>query len=230
LTPDTYREIENQLGAIQAKNLNIALISTIRLAVDFRAHPYSDDFLFGTMVTKKSRAGIWILNRPDEALWRELTRAAARMGASYFVFLGRVIPMKRDELKQAWVVQDHINVSGKNPLIGPNDADFGTRFPDMTNLYDNALRALAMECTKNFGKTCGTAVCLVLQSNLRLTALEDGILSLRDDLIVSNDVYAGAITAKHLGGSSAGLIFSDGVPINMINGCVAELVDKISQV
>lgn len=39
------------------------------------------------------------------------------------------------------VIDDHINFSGQNPLVGPNDARFGPRFFDMTHAYDPALRA-----------------------------------------------------------------------------------------
>ena len=38
------------------------------------------------------------------------------------------------------LISDHINFSGSNPLIGPNDESFGTRFPDQTNVYDRDLR------------------------------------------------------------------------------------------
>ena len=33
------------------------------------------------------------------------------------------------------IIRDHINMM-PNPLIGPNDEQFGTRFPDMTRAYD----------------------------------------------------------------------------------------------
>ena len=34
------------------------------------------------------------------------------------------------------VISDFINLSGKNPLTGPNLDAFGVRFPDMTYAYD----------------------------------------------------------------------------------------------
>ncbi|MBX3216386.1 MAG: purine-nucleoside phosphorylase [Labilithrix sp.] len=38
------------------------------------------------------------------------------------------------------IVTDHLNLMGQHPLLGPNEDALGTRFPDMTNAYDKALR------------------------------------------------------------------------------------------
>ena len=49
------------------------------------------------------------------------------------------------------VIDDHINLLGSNPLIGPNDDRFGLRFPDMTEVYSTRLRALADAAAREIG-------------------------------------------------------------------------------
>jgi purine-nucleoside phosphorylase len=43
------------------------------------------------------------------------------------------------------LIKDHINFMFQNPLIGPNEAELGVRFPDMSEAYSQRLRAVARE-------------------------------------------------------------------------------------
>lgn len=48
------------------------------------------------------------------------------------------------------VIKDHINMTGKNPLVGENLEELGPRFPDMSNAYNKDFREIinsaASEC------------------------------------------------------------------------------------
>jgi purine-nucleoside phosphorylase len=61
------------------------------------------------------------------------------------------------------VISDHINLLGDNPLIGPNDDTLGARFPDMSEPYDPALRALAREVASQNGITIREGVYVAVQ-------------------------------------------------------------------
>lgn len=49
------------------------------------------------------------------------------------------------------LISDHINLSGDNPLIGPNLDAFGPRFPDMSDLYTASLRRAIKQAAEKEG-------------------------------------------------------------------------------
>lgn len=58
------------------------------------------------------------------------------------------------EVGDFMLIEDHINLTGKSPLTGANDASLGTRFPDMTFAYAPALREKALTAAEQ----CGTVL------------------------------------------------------------------------
>lgn len=56
------------------------------------------------------------------------------------------------------MLADHINLTGANPLIGPNEDDWGPRFPDMTAAYHPDLRATAAAEARALGMNLQTGV------------------------------------------------------------------------
>jgi purine-nucleoside phosphorylase len=49
------------------------------------------------------------------------------------------------------LIEDHMNFTGLNPLVGPNDETLGLRFPDMSRAYDRELRTLAGQAAGRAG-------------------------------------------------------------------------------
>lgn len=49
------------------------------------------------------------------------------------------------------VIEDHINLTGENPLVGPNEDQWGIRFPHMIGAYDKKLIQLTIESGQALG-------------------------------------------------------------------------------
>ncbi len=71
-------------------------------------------------------------------------RVMARLGVEVLIIssaAGGLNPLF--EQADLMLVTDHINLTGRNPLVGPNLDVLGPRFPDMSSAYDRELRVLA---------------------------------------------------------------------------------------
>ena len=69
------------------------------------------------------------------------TRAIARLGVKALILTNAAGGINTN-LKPGtlMVMDDHINLLGSNPLVGPNEDAFGPRFPDMSEVYSKRLR------------------------------------------------------------------------------------------
>lgn len=97
------------------------------------------------------------------------------------------------------LISDHINMSGQNPLAGPNDERFGPRFFDMTGAYSPRLRALAQETARSQGFAMKEGVYMSVMGPSYETPSE--ILAFRAlgaDLIGMSTVQE-TIAARHMG-------------------------------
>lgn len=71
-------------------------------------------------------------------------RVLRGLGASQLVVTNAAGALNPDfRPGQIMLIEDHLNLTGTDPLIGPNDDAIGLRFPDMSRAYDPALRQLA---------------------------------------------------------------------------------------
>jgi len=71
-------------------------------------------------------------------------RVMARIGVKHIILTNAAGGINATFSEGAlMVIDDHINLLGSNPLIGPNDDGFGPRFPDMSEVYSSRLRNIA---------------------------------------------------------------------------------------
>lgn len=103
------------------------------------------------------------------------------------------------------LISDHINLTGANPLTGPNDESAGPRFPDMTEVYCAEFRKIAHAAAKSFGLKLKEGVYAGLLGPSYETPAEIRYLrSIGADLVGMSTVHE-AIGAAHAGMKVLGL-------------------------
>jgi purine-nucleoside phosphorylase len=95
-------------------------------------------------------------------------------------------------------INDHINFTGGNPLVGVNEDKFGPRFPDLSKLWTPRLRQLAHDCAEQQGVTLKDGVYAgVLGPNYETPAEVRMLRTLGADVVGMSTVYE-AIVAGHM--------------------------------
>ena len=97
------------------------------------------------------------------------------------------------------VMDDHINLLGSNPLVGPNEDAFGARFPDMTEVYSRRLRGIADDVAHGQGLQIGHGVYVALHGPSYETPAEIRFLRTIGADAVGMSTVPEAIVARHMG-------------------------------
>jgi len=97
------------------------------------------------------------------------------------------------------VIDDHINLMGSNPLIGPNDEGFGPRFPDMTAVYSPRLRKAADDTATELGLALAHGIYAACHGPSYETPAEIRYLRTIGADAVGMSTVPEAIVARHMG-------------------------------
>jgi purine-nucleoside phosphorylase len=97
------------------------------------------------------------------------------------------------------MISDHINLLGENPLIGPNENDFGTRFPDMSNAYDADWRKKVQEIASKKSIKLHEGVYLASKGPTFETAAEIEMMKLMGADAAGMSTVPEVIVARHSG-------------------------------
>jgi purine-nucleoside phosphorylase len=96
-------------------------------------------------------------------------------------------------------VSDHLNLQGTSPLVGPNDESLGPRFPDLTDAYDPAYRALALEAAGRLGIPLGEGVYAAWLGPAFETPAEIRMLRALGADLVGMSTVPEVLAARHMG-------------------------------
>jgi purine-nucleoside phosphorylase len=97
------------------------------------------------------------------------------------------------------VIDDHLNLIGSNPLVGPNDDRFGPRFPDMSEVYSARLRRIADEAGAALGMRLPHGIYAALLGPSYETPAEIRYLRTIGADAVGMSTVPEAIAARHMG-------------------------------
>jgi purine-nucleoside phosphorylase len=96
------------------------------------------------------------------------------------------------------VIDDHINLTGHNPLVGENDERFGMRFPDMSEVYSARLRRVADEAGRALDLTLPHGIYAALLGPSYETPAEIRYLRTIGADAVGMSTVPEAIVARHM--------------------------------
>jgi purine-nucleoside phosphorylase len=97
------------------------------------------------------------------------------------------------------VIDDHINLTGGNPLVGDNDDRFGVRFPDMSEVYSLRLRRVADQVGAVLGHALPHGIYAALLGPSYETPAEIRYLRTIGADAVGMSTAVEAIVARHMG-------------------------------
>lgn len=96
-------------------------------------------------------------------------------------------------------ISDHLMLNFPNPLIGPNLDELGPRFPDMSAVYDPALRAVLHETAGKIGVTLAEGIYAQLTGPSFETPAEVRLLRSFGAVAVGMSTACEAVAARHMG-------------------------------
>ena len=136
-----------------------------------------------------------------------VTNAAGAINTSY----------KQGELV---AISDHINLTGSNAALGPNEAKFGPRFFDMTTAYSPKLRALAhAEAAKQNIPLPEGVYLAVLGPSYETPAEIRAFRTLGADLVGMSTVHE-VIIARHMGIEVLGISLVTNMAAGVLNEAI----------
>ena len=102
-------------------------------------------------------------------------------------------------------ITDHLNLTARNPLVGPNDDRLGPRFPDMTGVYSPRLRRLIRSAFEQAGTPYHEGIYAWFLGPSYETPAEVQMARVAGADLVGMSTVPEAIALRHMGVEVAGI-------------------------
>ncbi len=118
------------------------------------------------------------------------------------------------------IIEDHINLTGNNPLIGPNIQELGLRFPDMSEPYDKKLNDVLASILKKRSVPFHRGIYCGVSGPTYETAAEVRYLHQIGGHAVGMSTVPETIAAKHMGLRVCGIACITNLATGLVAGKV----------
>jgi len=133
-------------------------------------------------------------------------RTFKKLGVTTLILTNAAGSLDRDmPAGSIMAIEDHVNMSGQNPLTGPNDDDMGPRFFDMTTAYDPDLRRRLAAAAEALGLPLHSGVYVQLAGPNFETPAEIRMLAQLGINAVGMSTVQECLVARHCAIKVAGL-------------------------
>jgi purine-nucleoside phosphorylase len=142
---------------------------------------------------------------PGETLSR--VRSVCERGAEVLLVIDQGHVLSEDLVSpQApyCLISDHLNLTGANPLVGPNAGEWGPRFQDLTDAWDPDIRSTLRQAGLSAGVGLSEGIVAGMVGSSHTAAEASMLRGLGADL-VSSGFVAEAISGRHAGRRMAGI-------------------------
>jgi purine-nucleoside phosphorylase len=161
-------------------------------------------------------------------------RVLARLGTRVLVVTNAAGGIADGKLRPGdlMIIDDHLNLTGVNPLAGPNDARFGVRFPDMSEAYPERYRRVLHECDPDGTEIKSGIYAALLGPSYETPAEIRMLRALGADAVGMSTVHE-VIAANHMGLGVAGISCISNMAAGVIPGarlCHEEVVATAARV
>jgi purine-nucleoside phosphorylase len=128
------------------------------------------------------------------------TRVMGRLGVKQMILTNAAGGINTGFAQGAlMIIDDHINMMGSNPLVGPNDERLGVRFPDMSEVYSRRLRQVANDAARARGIAVTHGVYVAVHGPSYETPAEIRFFRTIGADAVGMSTVPEAIAARHIG-------------------------------